>query len=566
MPNNGMLRVASDRGLDGYGSNALCKLGFSGKAMQAGMASAAENGSNMNTEGYSRRYLSLTSDSVRGVKARLLRASDPFAVAAIRDDSSLLEYDKSVHETLSILEQKIVNQTDPLDNDPIGAIRTNTIGGALDGLKAALSNLQTMPNDVGMKTAVREAAQKLVSAVKQTYAFVVEAENRLKENVKNKVERINELLKTIGELNRDIARSEGSGGRLHSLEDRRDVALKELSGYIPIDVQHKTVEVNGFQMRVCEVFLKGERGLSQPGIPAGGADPLVVDGNRMLVNRKGETMTFFCEDVAGGARRVEALAIGVQDVAGGGNRIGRPGGQYGLVGPAAGLAAFTNFLQRNSNLGGSLVADLNLLRGQIAGDALKTAPYRCIPEYKTLLNQLVNGTAGGGVNGLVHEFNTANIAAATAAAAGGPPPPPVDLFVGAALPNFDFNINPLWAQNVNLLSSNDARALFVATEAPTAIRFGGNAGPQMTFTGFYNRMADELGRHVRTAKNDQKVHDDKLEADKNRRDEASSVDMDDEYEDMAKYQAVNDFIHEARRVMLYILFALSAALMRDSVR
>jgi hypothetical protein len=469
---------------------------------------------------------------VRGILGKVFRASDAFAVDDIRVANSLVEYDKAVDETLSVLEQKIVSETDPVV-DPLEDLHTNTIGGALENLTTALSGFENDPTNMERKEAVRTAAQKLVDAVKRANDCVVESENRLKAKVEDSVTEVNKLLETIGKLTKDIARNGSGGRRLFDLEDQWDKAVRDLSTYLPVEVEHRVAQVNGLETRTREVLIKAEHGLVPGDIPVGGANNQLVRENRLLVNKNGETMTFFVEHDQPNELRVEALAIGQQDAAGGTNRIG-----YDAQQPPQ-RTAFSCYLKRNSAFGGTLPADLNLLEGGVRTQGDSSANFKTLPEFKRLLNELVGGVVpvgGAQVGGLVGVFNAANGGVGFA------------LFAGNDVATFA--LAPGWLGDAGVLEATHAAAVVGCVADQTAIRFGGAAGREMRFIDFYNHLAAGLGRDIHGAKTGQKANGADLKTAMDRRDETAAVDLSDEVQAMQQLDTLFRFVLDARRLVL----------------
>jgi hypothetical protein len=338
---------------------------------------------------------------------------------------------------------------------------------------------------------------------------------------------------------------------LFDLQDQWDRAVQDLSSYIPVEVEHRVQQLNGFEMPTREVLIKGTSGLSEGDIAVGGNNPLVLPEHRLLVDRQGEAMKFFAVRGGGGAVRVEALSIGVADAAGGVSRIGRAAGvDVGL----AGLLAFSHYLQRNGIYGGSLSAELNMLNGSVVTAGVKSATFVCMTQYKTAVRDLVAGVApavgdGPPVGGFVQVLNVANDPAGGGAA----------LFDGNTPDTFAVTAG--WAADPTVLSGAQAEALVGCLTNTQAIVFGGPGGRETTFIDFYNRLVGGLGHDVKGATEQQKFHNDNLEADRDRRDETSAVDSGDEQQNMVMLGATYRFTLEALHLLLDLL-KLSSELIR----
>lgn len=125
----------------------------------------------------------------------------------------------------------------------------------------AWMHLENTPQDPGSKAALVELADELASLMQYTYDQLDSIEKSAAEinntdvvrgQLKDQVDRINEIMKQIQGLTAAIARIYDTGQQSNDLLDKRDMLLEELSKFGPVDVVFETE--NGKPTGKFEVF------------------------------------------------------------------------------------------------------------------------------------------------------------------------------------------------------------------------------------------------------------------------------------------------------------------------
>lgn len=222
------------------------------QANQKRLDIVGQNLSNMNTPGYTRQQLDVSSlnhlhpishyangaeiNVGFGVKMDgVSRIRDPYLDVQYRDQivkSSYLETKQTSLDTLAKF----------LDEHTISGIRQ-----AFDDVQSVLTNEQDPPKVTdpifdsefrarmqALTNALNDAARQIEKAEKQEYEVL----NGDKTNENGAVQTVNELLKRIGDLNVQIKRNQVVDQPSLELMDERDMLLDELASYIPIDVSY----------------------------------------------------------------------------------------------------------------------------------------------------------------------------------------------------------------------------------------------------------------------------------------------------------------------------------------
>lgn len=105
---------------------------------------------------------------------------------------------------------------------------------------SALQKLATTPSDSATQGGTVSAAQTLVTRLNQLSGNVQSLRQEAESNIADAVSRVNSLLSTISDLDKQIVAT-GAGGTNSTagLQDKRDAAVDELSGYMDIRVTNQ---------------------------------------------------------------------------------------------------------------------------------------------------------------------------------------------------------------------------------------------------------------------------------------------------------------------------------------
>ncbi|MBQ3067938.1 MAG: hypothetical protein IJC97_02715 [Oscillospiraceae bacterium] len=509
------------------------------KASRLGIMAASENRVNSETEGYARRDVALYSNELRCVLADLCRISNDYAQNDLRAMNSSAEYYKTVSDSFSLLEQYIAaKNSGQLADDPNAAIDASDIGGALKTLRLSLDNLSTDKDDIAKKQNVRDAVHTLIETIKRTYGMVQQTEEKLTQSLPTQVERINNLLEEINNLSLEISAASAGGRAVFSLEDARDKKLKELSNYIPIEVENLTEEVNGCQMQICRVSLKANE--TQIADPAG--NHVLNAEERKLIDGRGrvDVAKFDIEQDQNGNDVLTFYHAGTRNAAGVAQGRAIVGDTNNGVVPLANHGYdFQNYLQTAFKDAGSLAATLNALKNLNNGaPAAGRADERIhnISDFKGFLDTLANN--------LTTELNNANAGNALLAGAN-----------VAALA-----IAPAWLANANQLQSAQVDALCAKLDERLN-NLNVIDGADHNFEEFFDAIVVNLGKDINQMNTRLEVAQQRLDAAKDRVEKESGVNAQEDVIDIQTFRAIYQFVQNALQVRFQLL-DLSANLLK----
>ncbi len=189
------------------------------------------NIANANTEGYSRQRVELeTSLPFRTPQGIFGTGVDVSGVQRIRDELVGRQLrrqseDMGTYEALD----RILSQLETIFNEP------SDNGGLRILLSKLFDDFQELANDpesLSIRTVVRESAKVLTEAFNRIDDQITVLSNDLERDVREKVDRLNELTDIVADLNAKIVGLRNIGKSPNDLLDARDRALDEMSGLI----------------------------------------------------------------------------------------------------------------------------------------------------------------------------------------------------------------------------------------------------------------------------------------------------------------------------------------------
>jgi len=225
------------------------------RALDAAMNVTGQNVVNANTDGYTRRRITLAADSPAiggpqtaihpaisvgaGVSAvEYERVRDGLLDKAGWEAQSTLGYSQEEHRIASALESLFP------------AAGSGSLDSLLGDFWDSWSTLANNPTDNGVRLTVRSNAEALAGALNQLDARITDLEQQTTSELSSGLDRTNDLLKEIASLNRTIETARAQGSPDLEAEDRRDGAIKELGAFAPVRVNQDakggyTVSING---------------------------------------------------------------------------------------------------------------------------------------------------------------------------------------------------------------------------------------------------------------------------------------------------------------------------------
>ncbi len=220
-------------------------------AQSKGLEVTGRNLANVNTPGYTRQRVDLSSGatmpgqygpeamgvSILGVS----QARDIFLDRQVQTEKSLtasLTTKQDIYDRVQTALGQGINTTgQAVGVDGISAA-TGGINGELDEFFGAFQELSVNPSDVTAKATVLESAASLVEKINLADQRLAAVQSEVTEKIDSDVIGANQLLRDIAGLNEKIARYEvNSPGGALDLRDQRQSKLEELSSYMNFETR-----------------------------------------------------------------------------------------------------------------------------------------------------------------------------------------------------------------------------------------------------------------------------------------------------------------------------------------
>lgn len=116
----------------------------------------------------------------------------------------------------------------------------NSINTIFSGFTTALQKLAATPNDKAAQGTAVSAAQSLVNRISQLSGNIQSLRQETETKLSDAANRMNTLLSTVADIDRQIVSVGAAGGSTAALQDKRDAAIDELSSYVDIRVGTKS--------------------------------------------------------------------------------------------------------------------------------------------------------------------------------------------------------------------------------------------------------------------------------------------------------------------------------------
>jgi flagellar hook-associated protein 1 FlgK len=217
----------------------LLSIGRSGViAYRAALSTVGENVSNAETEGYTRRTVTLQESAVSSSNDYQYRSSAVFGGVTIGSVQRIFDNYKSSYARFSNSEAERAKVQSTWLGIGEAALDDSEVGLGVK-LSAVFTSAEAMSADVQSDTNRRTLLTALGQVVEQfaTSASALEsAAEGIAASTSNVVEKLNADLRTLAQVNLAVQRANpGSGGQA-LLMDQRDALLKSISGAVGIDV------------------------------------------------------------------------------------------------------------------------------------------------------------------------------------------------------------------------------------------------------------------------------------------------------------------------------------------
>jgi len=208
---------------------------------QAAINVTGHNVTNTETEGYSRQQVTLQvfdplyipgftrefgpGQIGQGVQVeKILRVRDMLLEDRILSEKNGLTYWESMSDW--------IRQVELVHNEPT----QRSIMHILDMFWSSWQELANNPEEMGARESVKERGMALASHINSNFRALKAIRDNIEMAVEVRVNEINDLVKQIAHLNREILRSEAAGDNPNDLWDRRDSLVEKLSQMVNIHI------------------------------------------------------------------------------------------------------------------------------------------------------------------------------------------------------------------------------------------------------------------------------------------------------------------------------------------
>jgi len=205
-------------------SNALSGL----QTNQSVIQTIANNVTNANTPGYSRKYADPVSRTILGVgqgvsASEIRRVVDEQLVKNLRSTTSEVGSAKA----LSYYYNEVIGQFGSLADN-------NSLGANLNGLAAKLQNLAAAPESSANRLDVINDAVAVANKLNSYSARIQTLRADADREIASKIGEINAELEKIAELNLQIETTRANGNPTAELEDLRDQSINKVAEFVDI--------------------------------------------------------------------------------------------------------------------------------------------------------------------------------------------------------------------------------------------------------------------------------------------------------------------------------------------
>jgi flagellar hook-associated protein 1 FlgK len=248
-------------------------------AQQALLSNSSNNIANVNTPGYTRREVEIQTRADPAIVDGILRIGSGVQLGQVkRITNEFLE--KSLRTALSKQGEATVK------NEYLGRIENlfslssdqMTVGYAFNNFFSAVNELGIDPSNLDLRFDVLERGVDLVSAIKGSFAEIADAQSELNYRVDQEVVQINAYTRDLAELNSQISQRESIGVAAIDERDQRDVLLAKLAekvSYTTTELPNGAINCflsNGFPL-VSEGTARSLSTTTQPSFATGPLPP-----------------------------------------------------------------------------------------------------------------------------------------------------------------------------------------------------------------------------------------------------------------------------------------------------
>lgn len=201
-------------------------------ANQMGLDVASHNIANVNTPGYSRQRVNMEAAlPMQIVQGQLGTGVDANSVQRIRSQLLDVQFRMTNHSLgQSQVQENLLYQLETVIQEPA----ENSLGNLISDFFSEFSNLGSEPENTTNRNVLIQKSSALADAFQNKYQRLTEMQKSLRSDIQSNVDQINELSRSIADLNRKIVIGESAGGQANDLRDQRDLLMDKLSELVDI--------------------------------------------------------------------------------------------------------------------------------------------------------------------------------------------------------------------------------------------------------------------------------------------------------------------------------------------
>ena len=218
-------------------------IGYSGlNAFQASINTTANNISNVQTEGYSRQEVNLTSSSAMRVYQKYGSTGTGVtaeSVTQIRDEY----YDQKywyTNPSKGYYDRKVY-YLDQIENYYTDSAANPGFSTILSKMFNSLDSVKDSAGDTSVRNEFVSNADKLCTYFSSTATSLQELQSTINDEIKTTVDNVNSIVQKIALLNKQINTIEQQGAKANELRDQRALLVDDLSEIMTVSVEETDV-------------------------------------------------------------------------------------------------------------------------------------------------------------------------------------------------------------------------------------------------------------------------------------------------------------------------------------
>ena len=221
------------------------------QAAQANLQITGQNMSNVNTEGYTRQRVDTSAVASSSNNMRYSNKADLSVGGGVECNSTSQVRDPYLDVRYRMENAKVGDATAQLDTlteleNMFDEITSDGLDAQFKDLTSQLQTFVSSSSDSVVENIVKTSSLLLVQSFNNTSEHLNEIRNQETDSLEtNKIADVNNLLKNISELNKEIKSSDISDCPALELMDQRNTMIDKLSAYVNIEVSANTVSVGG---------------------------------------------------------------------------------------------------------------------------------------------------------------------------------------------------------------------------------------------------------------------------------------------------------------------------------